>query len=322
MSAFGQPQSNTTTSSFGQPASATSTFGNPAAAAPAFGQSSLIKPATAFGTGSSSGGFSAFAGQQTSAFGLAAANNTGGGSVFGQTSTPGTSSTSPFATVAQSNPPSAFGAAAQNNQPPAFGSSSTPSTFGNGGSTFGAPSAFGALAQQPTTSAFGAQPSTTPAATSAFGALAPQPTVSAFGSQPSTTASSFGAPTATVSAFGNNNAGSAFGASSSPFGGGAKSAFGASSNITSAFGASSTFGSSAFGTSSKPVAPTPSNKPKSGPPDFQNAPSKYKVGANRYDALLPADYLELLPAPAKEAFESKKFEWGKVPEWIPPVSLR
>jgi len=74
-------------------------------------------------------------------------------------------------------------------------------------------------------------------------------------------------------------------------------------------------------TTSAPVTTAP-KKPKSGPPDFQNAPSKYKPGANKYDALLPDNYIDLLPASAREAFEAKSFEWGKVPEWIPPLNLR
>jgi len=38
--------------------------------------------------------------------------------------------------------------------------------------------------------------------------------------------------------------------------------------------------------------------------------------------MLPDNYMQLLPEAVKAAFESDKFEWGKVPEWIPPKELR
>lgn len=43
---------------------------------------------------------------------------------------------------------------------------------------------------------------------------------------------------------------------------------------------------------------------------------------DKYDALLPDNYLQILPKQARDAFESKKFEWGQIPEWIPPKELR
>ena len=100
------------------------------------------------------------------------------------------------------------------------------------------------------------------------------------------------------------------------------SPFGAQPTV-SAFSNSNAFQPSAFSAfGSTQNQSTKSDPPKSGPPDFQNAPSKYKPGVCRYDEALPPNYLEILPADVKAAFEAPKFEWGKVPEWIPPVSLR
>lgn len=52
------------------------------------------------------------------------------------------------------------------------------------------------------------------------------------------------------------------------------------------------------------------------------AASRTQLGKDKYDELLPPNYMDFLPGPAKEAFESSKFEWGKIPEWIPPIQLR
>jgi nucleoporin NUP42 len=43
---------------------------------------------------------------------------------------------------------------------------------------------------------------------------------------------------------------------------------------------------------------------------------------DKYDALLPENYMQLLPQAVKASFESEKFVWGNVPEWIPPKELR
>jgi hypothetical protein len=37
---------------------------------------------------------------------------------------------------------------------------------------------------------------------------------------------------------------------------------------------------------------------------------------------LPADYLLLIPAAARAAFEMPMFEWGNIPEMVPPIELR
>ncbi len=49
---------------------------------------------------------------------------------------------------------------------------------------------------------------------------------------------------------------------------------------------------------------------------------KAKPGLDKYDSLLPENYLQIIPVDAKEAFESRRFEWGKIPARIPPKELR
>ena len=70
---------------------------------------------------------------------------------------------------------------------------------------------------------------------------------------------------------------------------------------------------------------TPSSeKPASGAPDFASAKSaaRMKPGADRYLALLPNDYNEIIPADVKAAFMGTKFVWGQIPDWIPPAGVR
>lgn len=70
---------------------------------------------------------------------------------------------------------------------------------------------------------------------------------------------------------------------------------------------------------------TPSSeKPASGMPDFARAKAaaRMKPGADRYLGLLPNDYNEMIPADVKVAFMDVKFEWGKIPDWIPPEEVR
>jgi hypothetical protein len=59
-------------------------------------------------------------------------------------------------------------------------------------------------------------------------------------------------------------------------------------------------------------------------PDFEAARRKggARPGADQHDALLPADYLLLIPAAARAAFEMPMFEWGNIPEMVPPIELR
>jgi len=200
---------------------------------------------------------------------------------------------------------------ANNISAPSGGSAFGQSAFGNppaARSVFGAP----ALTQNTPVSAFGAP--------SVFGALA-QP-------QPGTT-SAFGTFNASP-----NSSGYAFGP-----GGSAGGPFSNSNQVVSPFAPrsqnqpTSVFAPTQPSSGIVPQQPTPSflsqrpgpslpTKAQPGPPDFVNAKSTYKPGLDKYDSLLPDNYMQSLPKTAKEAFESQKFEWGKVPEWIPPKELR
>ncbi|KAF5387647.1 hypothetical protein D9615_000778 [Tricholomella constricta] len=340
-SAFGQPSQST--SAFGQPRPAVSAFGQPQQPTSAFGQpsqpsASAIKPATgAFGSLNSStsnafggGGFTAFA-SQPSAFGSgapAAAQPAAGESAFGQPA---------FGAPATAQPTSAFGSAA----------GTTPSAFGTPAPAI---SAFGA----PTTSSFGTAP-----AISAFGNPAPAPTTSAFGT-PAAPTSAFGAPSAfgalaqqptTTSAFGTSGFGTpATGSAFNTQGGTSTNAFTNSNNaITSSSAPPATTSAFPSSSSSAPAAiqPTLSGQPpplsafpmgspststfnavaqappsKAGGPDFSNVKSLYTPGLTAYDQLLPPDYIKRIPGEALEAFQSQKFEWGKIPDWIPPLEVR
>ena len=272
----------------------------------AFGQTSqptsLIKPATgAFGslTGSGTtsafggGGFSAFSGQP-SAFGAGATTTApasqAGSSIFGQ---PAFGAAAPPTTTA---PTSVFGA------PTAT-------------SAFGAPSAFGALAPQQPASAFGG---------SAFGSQTQTQPVSAFNTQTNTLSGSFAnLANAATSAFASQSGStSAFGGSSSTALDVPKIASAFSAQPLSAFPMSSPSASSSF-----PAAGSNANDGNGtsvvGPPDFASAKSWYQPGTTPYDQQLPPDYMgAVLPPLALDAFKSRKFEWGKIPEWVPPLELR
>ncbi|KAF8324564.1 uncharacterized protein EI90DRAFT_3129745 [Cantharellus anzutake] len=123
-SAFGKP-------AFGQPAFGTSAFGS---SSPTFGQTSAFGAAaqpTQFG---SSGGFSAFANNQPSAFATAASIQPPT-SIFGQTSGPGASFGQPASGSSFQGPTSAFGNSA-------FGGEGTRSAFRPSGNSGGGFSAF------------------------------------------------------------------------------------------------------------------------------------------------------------------------------------
>ena len=312
--AFGQTAFGTTPSAFGQQAStgtSTGAFGQPvqppssAFGTSAFGQTSqpqsnIIKPATGafsnFATGPSAfggatptgGGFAAFAKQPTP-FGLAAAApQSSGSSAFGQTAF---------------GAPSAFGAPLQTQQ-----QQQPPQTQ----------SAFGAFGQP--TSAFAAQPQ------SAFGppSIQPQP----FGNTPMASTSPFATvqpsqPTAAFSPFGPS---STTASNTSPF---------AARPLqqSSGFSASAAPGS-LFGSPLKPA--TAGQGSATGTPDFArvielgmqqlSGPAKnsalYKAGSSPYDGLLGPDYAQSVPKEAIEAFKSKTFELGNVPECLPPLEMR
>lgn len=66
-------------------------------------------------------------------------------------------------------------------------------------------------------------------------------------------------------------------------------------------------------------APTQSIPPPTKP---SRTKSVFKPGSTPYDQQIPPNYKEALPRSVIQAFESQKFEWGDVPEWIPPVENR
>ncbi|KAF9235577.1 hypothetical protein BU15DRAFT_77894 [Melanogaster broomeanus] len=320
-SAFGQPTFGQTgfgataggTSAFSQAAQGTSTFGITQQPVSAFGQ-----PTSAFGQPAQ--GASAFTqpnqptsafGQPTSAFGQLPAQPA---SVFEKTSQP----TSAFGQPSQ--PKSAFGQVSQPTS--AFGQPSQPTAFGQSSLIKPASGAFGSTA--PNTAAAGGGGS------GAFSAFASQP--SSFASAAASTTpslafgqSAFGAAPPTQSAFSTAPAP----APQSVFASAPQSAFGTSS--TSGFaGAPSAVGApspaSAVGGSPFTTSPTTVTleKPAPGKPDFASAKSRCraKPGADRYADLLPPNYTDIIPAEVKAAFLSDKFEWGKIPEWIPPKEVR
>ncbi|KAJ7222612.1 hypothetical protein GGX14DRAFT_429278, partial [Mycena pura] len=351
--AFGQPGFGKP-STFGQ--TSTGAFGQAAqspAIKPASGAfAAFASGNSAFGAGASNasnasstggGGFSAFA-AKPSAFGAPAT----GGSVFGQSS---------FGTAAPASAPSTFGAPTTS----AFGAPSSTSAFGApaSASAFGAPrSAFGAPTS---TSAFGASNATpvfgTSAPANSNSAFGTQATTSAFGGAPTaSTSSAFGAP-APSSVFGQS---SGFGALSQPPA--QTSAFGTGGSTFSNSSSSNAFVIPlqplqpfplSHQQSRPPLAhrrrlrfrrhlprhlhlvrsshphpraqPSSSLAPKSGPPpppDFRNVKVTFKPGLTPYDSQLPADYLANLPEHVVAAFRADRFEWGKVPDWVPPLELR
>jgi nucleoporin NUP42 len=96
----------------------------------------------------------------------------------------------------------------------------------------------------------------------------------------------------------------------------------------SAFGITSAPNSSAF--SSQP-APQASSSANTNP--FNNAttssstiPASASI-VDPYATLLPPNYLEMLPAQVKKAFEADRFEFSGssgsgIPFWIPPLEMR
>ena len=61
------------------------------------------------------------------------------------------------------------------------------------------------------------------------------------------------------------------------------------------------------------------------PLDFfalSSAKRAYKPGSTPYDQQLPQRYAEMLPKKVMDAFKKERFEWGGVPEWVPPLDVR
>lgn len=61
---------------------------------------------------------------------------------------------------------------------------------------------------------------------------------------------------------------------------------------------------------------------KKAEPDFANAVYNYRPNLIPHDSKLPPNYMELLPEGTLAAFQAMRFEWGKVPMWVPPVEVR
>ncbi|KAL0581487.1 hypothetical protein V5O48_000530 [Marasmius crinis-equi] len=344
-SAFGQP-SQPSTSVFGQPSQPASAFGQPSQPTSAFGQSS--QPASAFGQTSQPTSAFGQPSQPTSAFG----QSTQPTSAFGQPSQPSSmfgQASQPSSSLVKPATAGAFGAYA-NTGPTAFGAGATPPTNSSGGgfaafanpsgqaSAFGgaAPSAFGSNTPA-TTPAFGSSASNTSQTPSAFGTQASGGGVfgssaisgGAFGSATPAASSAFGSAPATTSVFGSTSTPGASSQTTSVFGSSAPvSAFGSNASpAPSAFGSSNTttaFGSNPSGSFSGGFGNTPApQKSSSSVPDFKAAMAQsYVPGKCPYDSQLPLNYLEVVPKAVVEVFKAEKFEWGKVPDWIPPLELR
>ncbi|CEL61956.1 Nucleoporin-like protein amo1 OS=Schizosaccharomyces pombe (strain 972 / ATCC 24843) GN=amo1 PE=4 SV=1 [Rhizoctonia solani AG-1 IB] len=331
-SAFGSSTAATTTPAFGSSAP-TAAFGQsgfgtaPAPAAPAFGQSGFGSKPAGSAFGSSAGGGSAFG---------AFANNS---SSFGSTNTSNT--TPAFGAPASSTP--AFGSGGGTSS--AFGSSGF-GAFANKSASFGAQpnagSAFGSSANNTSTGNLFVQTNTPNNTNGAEGMDSDTPTTtqaptSAFGQPASSTTSAFGQTPAT-SAFGQTQPTSAFG--SSAFG--ASSAFGTTPSTTSAFGATpattsafgntssagttSAFGAanktSAFGAAAKPSAFGAASAFGSGS-GFNTAFGEPKPkDRDPFAALLPDDYVKTLSEGIINAFKADKFELGSIPECVPPLEMR
>jgi len=312
--AFGQPLNNPAPlSAFGQPLQAPATssvFGQPSA----LGQSttsSFIKPASgAFSAFSNTGSSGAFSGGGNNA---TPATNTAGGGAF-----------SAFATH-----PSAPSLAAQNAPTvgsvfgqPSFGqptpsTSSVPTTtsvFGNptpaSTSVFGTPSAFGVLSQQ----------------------LQPQQAAPVSAFEANTTPSAFNTNTSNPlfgqSSFGNTNNNNNFQSTSSFSGGPTTTPFGNSLSSNTAI--NSNLDNSTFTTTTPSISvdmqsgasPNPSFATTSSHTQLPRAKSIYKPDSTPYDQQIPLNYKEALPKSVVQAFENQKFEWGDIPEWVPPVEVR
>jgi nucleoporin NUP42 len=295
---FGQSTNTTAPSPFGQ---ATSVFAQPQPLS-SFGQvsqpqSSFIKPATgAFGSGA--GG---------SAFGISPGQAPFGASTVGQqpfgnpVAASGTGNGGGFSAFA--GQPTTFGLNATVGS--VFGSAPSGNTWTSGAVTtqastattaFDTPSSFGVLTQSTgPTSAFGGSTFT----------LNQNAAESVFGSNGAAPA---GAPTTSFSSQEQNQPQSSVPAAQEQ------------PRKTSAFGFPSQQPASVF--SSQTAAPLAPPKPATSLPNFSTGTQAYRPGLDKYDALLPDNYLQILPKTTREAFESKKFVWGKIPEWIPPKELR
>ncbi|KAI6135233.1 hypothetical protein EDD17DRAFT_1546695 [Pisolithus thermaeus] len=303
-SAFGQPTFGQ--SGFGTVSAGTSAFGQTAQTSSAF---STTQPTSLFGQPSQmqsafSQPTSAFS--QTSAFGQAPRSTT----TFGQPS----QATSVFGQAPKSTFGQTISAFDQAQSTPTFAQSSLikPGSGAFGSTTTG-PSPFGTSSGGGGFSAFSAQPSgfaaaaTSSPATPATGSMFGQATFPAAVTTQSAQPQSAFAPAASLQSTFTPSSTSAFGNAPSTL---------PDPSPMSAFPAAGL------------MAPSPTtsgmSKPSSGPPDFALAKSRVhcKPETDRFAALLPPNYLDIIPPDVRAAFESDKFEWGKIPEWIPPKEVR
>ena len=315
-SVFGNNHNSTSTfpTAFSSTNPTTSTFGQPAFGQPTFGQSAFGQPAFGQPVQNPSTSATSVAPTPTGAFGQPL-NNPGPVSAFGQPP-PATSSVfgQPSALGTSSFIKPASGAFSSfNNTESAFGNKTTPATTntGSGG--------FSAFATQPSTFSLAAK--TTPTAGSTFGQPSfgqPAPAVTG-----PTSTSVFGnpAPTAPTSVFGTP---SVFGVLSQPQPGQQQeqqqqqtAPVWPSSDNNNSFRTDPTPShfNSTFGTTTSATQSTT-------PPKSSRSKSVYKPGSTPYDEQIPSNYKESLPKSVVEAFESQNFEWGNVPEWVPPVETR
>jgi len=302
----------------------------------AFG--STIKP--------TSGGFSAYADAYPSSFAAAANQNR-------------TSESSGFAAFAE--PQSAFSAGASGTSgfgapAPVFGQpafaalqNQPANAFGQQQSVFGQPkahpqSAFGQPTSHPQ-SAFG-QPTSHPQ--SAFGQPTSHPQ-SAFGQPQSQAPSVFSALSAQsrsgfgASSLNNSQPSSAFTPLSNPANPlnapssfnpleslGPSGAFvdGPGGPITNDATMASPFtptfsSSSGAATTTNASSTNPLTHPKT-KPDFARLLTKVraKPGYTPYDSLLGPEYAKMVPQRVMEVFMKDRFEFGQVPDWVPPLEVR
>jgi nucleoporin NUP42 len=286
----GITSSNATSSAFGASGFGTTGGGNPgpfsafSAKPVAFGASST--PVSAFGT-SGAGVASQGAGFPTPS-----------SATFGGF---GVSNSTTLGQPASAAPTPAFGAFSQPAKAPAFGST----TFGQ--------------------SSFGAAPASAPTfGQSAFGQPKPQ---SAFGQSGFGQFASASAAMAPPNPVSQTTSSAVLSQQVAP-----STAFPPSNQLTSAFGSTAPV-TSAFGTAARPPAfgqpLTVNTGGQSGAQGFNGALPTLSAGVSApaapdpYAHLLPPNYIQTLPESIKAAFAREEdFEWGNIPEWIPPTEMR
>ena len=308
-SVFSNSNTTAATSAFGQPAFGQPTFGQSAFGQPSFGQP-VQNPSTSTTSTATTNAFGQpLANAPIPAFGQppqAPATS----SVFGQPSAFGQPTTSSLIKPASG----AFSA---------FNNAGSTSAFGSGGNNTtvttntGSSGGFSAFATQP--SAFSLAAQNAPAVSSAFGqpsfgqpvpSTSVPPTNSVFGTPAPAPTSIFGTP-----AFGVLSQQPQPQQPAQQEQQQTSTAWPSTMNNTSFITPQTTAPShynSTFGASTSILPQTESARTK----------SIYKPGSTPYDQQIPPNYKEALPKSVVQAFENQKFEWGDIPEWVPPVEIR